>query len=120
MILAISIAILGLFGLSLFVIERRTKEIGVRKVSGANVSEVMILLNRDFVKWVAIAFITAIPIAYYAMNRWIEKFAYKTTLSWLLVDFCAFRNTGVGNCTINGKLAKLESSNEEPGGSTKV
>jgi len=82
MILAISIAILGLFGLSLFVMERRTKEIGIRKVSGAKVTEVMAMLNRDFIKWVAIAFVIAIPIAYYAMNKWLESFAYKTELSW--------------------------------------
>ena len=82
MILAISIAILGLFGLSLFVMERRTKEIGVRKVSGANVAEVMVMLNRDFVKWVVIAFVIATPVAWFAMNKWLESFAYKTEMSW--------------------------------------
>lgn len=82
MIVAISIAILGMIGLSVFLIERRTKEIGIRKINGATVSEVMILLNRDLVKWVAIAFILAVPIAWYAMYKWLEGFAYKTDLGW--------------------------------------
>jgi putative ABC transport system permease protein len=82
MMLAILIAVLGLIGLSLFVMERRTKEIGIRKVNGAKIFEVMTMLNKDFVKWVAIAFLIATPIAYYAMNKWLENFAYKTNLSW--------------------------------------
>ncbi len=82
MVLAITIAILGLIGLSLFVMERRTKEIGVRKVNGARISEVLIMLNKDYVRWVIIAFIMAVPIGYFAMNRWLGSFAYKTNLSW--------------------------------------
>jgi putative ABC transport system permease protein len=82
MILAISIAILGLVGMSVFLTERRTKEIGIRKVNGATAMEVMFMLNRDFLKWVVIAFIIACPVAWYAMHKWMENFAYKTTLSW--------------------------------------
>jgi putative ABC transport system permease protein len=82
MILAICIAILGLVGLSVFLTERRTKEIGVRKVNGARVVEVMTMLNKDFLKWVIIAFVIACPIAWYAMHKWLQSFAYKTTLSW--------------------------------------
>jgi putative ABC transport system permease protein len=82
MILAISIAILGLVGMSVFLTERRTKEIGIRKVNGAKVIEVMFMLNKDFLKWVVIAFIIACPIAWYAMHMWLQSFAYKTTLSW--------------------------------------
>lgn len=81
-VLAIFIACLGLIGLSSFVIERRIKEIGVRKVNGAKIQEVMALLNKDFIKWVVVAFITAYPIAWYAMHKWLENFAYKTELSW--------------------------------------
>ncbi|PID95105.1 MAG: hypothetical protein CSA95_01085, partial [Bacteroidetes bacterium] len=76
------IACLGLFGLSVFVAERRTKEIGIRKVNGATVREVLTLLNKGFVKWVVISFVVAAPVAYYAMGKWLENFAYKTTLSW--------------------------------------
>ncbi len=82
MILAISIAILGLVGMSVFLTERRTKEIGIRKVNGAKAIEVMFMLNKDFLKWVVIAFIIACPIAWYAMNKWVQNFAYKTSLSW--------------------------------------
>ena len=82
MFLAISIAILGLVGLSVFLIEGRKKEIGIRKVNGAKIIEVMAMLNKDFIKWVAIAFIIACPIAYYTMHKWLENFAYKTELSW--------------------------------------
>jgi putative ABC transport system permease protein len=82
MILAISIAILGLVGLSVFLTERRTKEIGIRKVNGAGIFEILAMLNKDFIKWVIIAFIIACPIAWYAMQKWLQNFAYKTTLSW--------------------------------------
>ena len=58
------------------------------------------MLNKDFVKWVAIAFVIATPIAYFAMNKWLENFAYKTELS--LVDFCFSWNTCPRNCTTNG------------------
>ena len=82
MILAISIAILGLVGMSVFLTERRTKEIGIRKVNGAKAIEVMFMLNKDFLKWVVIAFLLACPIAWYAMHKWLQNFAYKTMLSW--------------------------------------
>jgi putative ABC transport system permease protein len=80
--LALFIASIGLFGLSLHSSERRTKEIGIRKVNGARTFDVMAMLNQDFVRWVTISFIIACPIAYYAMNKWLQNFAYKTELSW--------------------------------------
>jgi len=80
--LAILIACLGLLSLAAFIAEQRTKEIGIRKVNGATIGEILLALNNKFIKWVAIAFIIATPIAYYIMNNWLENFAYKTTLSW--------------------------------------
>lgn len=80
--LAIIIACLGLLALAAFVAEQRTKEIGIRKVVGARIGEILLSLNRNFIKWVAIAFVIATPITYYTMNNWLENFAYKTTLSW--------------------------------------
>jgi putative ABC transport system permease protein len=80
--LAITISCLGILGLSIFSSERRAKEIGIRKVHGASVKELMILLNRDFVKWVATAFVIAAPIGWYAMNKWLQDFAYRTEISW--------------------------------------
>jgi len=80
--LAILIACMGLLGLTSFVTIRRAKEIGIRKINGAKVIELITMLNKDFIKWVALAFIIASPIAYYVMNKWLENFAYKTELSW--------------------------------------
>jgi putative ABC transport system permease protein len=82
MILAISIAVLGLVGLSVFLTERRTKEIGIRKVNGAITFEILAMLNMDFIKWVGLAFVIACPIAWYTMNKWLQNFAYKTEQSW--------------------------------------
>jgi len=81
-ILAILIACLGLFALVSHTVNKKVKEIGVRKVNGAKVAEILVMLNRDFIRWVIIAFVIATPISYYAMNKWLENFAYKTNLSW--------------------------------------
>ncbi|MCK4923278.1 MAG: ABC transporter permease [Bacteroidales bacterium] len=80
--LAIFLASMGLLGMVSFILIGKTKEIGVRKVNGASVSEIMRMLYSDFVKWVAISFVIATPIAYFGMNKWLESFAFKTTLSW--------------------------------------
>jgi putative ABC transport system permease protein len=76
-ILAIFIACLGLFGLTTFAAEQRTKEIGIRKVLGASVSRIFVLLSREFVRWVLLANLIAWPIAYFVMNKWLENFAYR-------------------------------------------
>ncbi len=81
-ILAIFIACLGLSGLSSYSISRRTKEIGIRRINGAGIGQVLFLLNRDFVKWVLIAIIIAAPVALFAMGRWLENYSYKISLSW--------------------------------------
>ncbi len=81
-ILAIIIACLGLSGLSAFAITRRTKEIGIRKTNGARILQVLILLNKDLVKWVGFAFIIAVPVALFVMNKWLENYAYRIELSW--------------------------------------
>jgi putative ABC transport system permease protein len=81
-LIAIFISCIGLFGIAAFVIKQRTKEIGIRKVNGAKIWQVMLMLNLDFVKWVAIAFVIATPIAYFAMDKWLQNFAYRTQLSW--------------------------------------
>lgn len=90
-VLAIFISCLGLFGLSLFIAEQRTKEIGIRKVLGASVLNLWGLLSKDFVVLVIIAFGIASPIAWYALNSWIQNFTYRTDLSWWI-----FAASGVG------------------------
>ncbi len=79
---AIVIACLGLFGLSAFAISQRVKEIGVRKVLGADVSGIVALLSRDFLKLVAIAAVLAFPIAWWAMHSWLRDFAYRVNIAW--------------------------------------
>jgi putative ABC transport system permease protein len=80
--LSVFLAILGVLGLASNATRKRIKEIGIRKVNGARISDILALLNKDFIKWVAVAFVIASPIAWYAMNRWLENFAYKINLSW--------------------------------------
>jgi putative ABC transport system permease protein len=81
-ILAIIIACLGLSGLSAYSISRRTKEIGIRKTNGSGITQVLVLLNKDFVKWVVIAIVIATPVAWFVMHNWLQNFAYKIYLSW--------------------------------------
>ena len=81
-LLAIFISCLGLFGLASFIAEQRTREIGVRKVLGASVLNVWGLLSKDFILLILISFFIAIPVSYYLMHRWLENYAYRTTISW--------------------------------------
>ncbi|HEY0740765.1 MAG TPA: ABC transporter permease [Chryseosolibacter sp.] len=91
--LAILICCLGLYGLSVYVAERRVKEIGIRKVLGATVPNIVSMLSKDFIKLVIVAFIIAVPLGYYAMSTWLENFAYKIELGvtvFLLSGIVAF------------------------------
>jgi ABC-type transport system, involved in lipoprotein release, permease component len=81
-LLTIIISCLGLIGLSLFMTELRTKEIGIRKTNGAKSLEIFSLLSREYMLWVFISILIASPVAWYAMHHWLENFAYKTSLSW--------------------------------------
>ena len=75
-------ACLGLLGLTAFVIEQRTKEIGIRKVFGASVLNIIVLLTGRFIRLVTLAFVVAAPIAYVAATRWLEDFAFRVEISW--------------------------------------
>jgi len=100
-VLAIIISCMGLWGIMVFVVKQRVKEIGVRKVNGAKVSEILTLLNKDFVFWVVIAFVLATPVAYYAMNNWLQNFAYKTTLSWWIFALAGLLALGIALLTVS-------------------
>jgi putative ABC transport system permease protein len=80
--LAICLSSLGLISQVMELNALKTKEIGIRKVNGARTFQILLMLNINFIKWVAIAFVIAVPISYYVMNKWLENFAYKTTLTW--------------------------------------
>jgi putative ABC transport system permease protein len=81
-ILSIVINVLGLVGLLSFMVEQKTKEIGIRKVLGASVKDISVILSRDFVRLIVIAFLIAAPAAWFLMNRWLQGFAYRTQISW--------------------------------------
>ena len=82
MIITIFISCMGLFGLAMFIAQRRTKEIGIRKVLGASVVNITAMLSRDFVRLVTIAILISSPIAWWLMHRWLQEFAYRTSISW--------------------------------------
>lgn len=104
--IAILIACFGLFGLISYTTMQKTKEIGIRKVNGATVFEIMIMLNKDFVKWVAIAFVIASPIAYYSMSKWLQNFAYKTELSWWVFALSGFMALLIALITVSWQTFK--------------
>lgn len=81
-ILVILVACLGLFGLVTYTAEQRTKEIGIRKVLGASITQVTGMLSKDFLKLVLIASLIAFPVAWWAMNTWLQSFAYRINISW--------------------------------------
>jgi len=110
-LIAIIIACMGLFSLTVLSMSKRTKEIGIRKVNGARVSEILAMLNKDFVKWVAIAFVIACPIAYYAMNKWLENFAYKTTLNWWIFALAGALALGIALLTVSFQSYKAAMRN---------
>lgn len=110
-ILAMLLASFGMFGLASYSLKRRIKEIGIRKVNGAKISEVMTMLNKDFVKWVAIAFIIATPFAYFIMNKWLENFAYKTTLSWWIFALAGMLALGIALLTVSWQSWKAATRN---------
>ena len=80
--LAIIIICLGLFSITSVLVSRRTREIGIRKVNGASISAIMVMLNYRFLKWFAVAFLISCPVAWLVMNRWLQSFVYKTELRW--------------------------------------
>ncbi|WP_229311120.1 ABC transporter permease [Larkinella soli] len=104
--LAIFISCLGLFGLSAFTAEQRTKEIGVRKVLGASVFGIVSLLSKDFLRLVLIAILIACPLAWYAMSRWLQDFAYKTDLEWWLFAGAGAIAVGIAVLTISFQSIK--------------
>jgi ABC-type antimicrobial peptide transport system permease subunit len=86
-VLTIFISCIGLFGLATLAAERRTKEIGIRKVLGASIAGIVALLSTDFVKLVALSFVLSFPAAYYAMQKWLENYPYKVEMNaWIFLS----------------------------------
>jgi putative ABC transport system permease protein len=101
---AILIACLGLFGLAAYAAEQRTKEIGIRKVLGAGVSTIVTMLSRDFIKLVLISILIASPLAWLAMNKWLQGFAYRQDMQWWV-----FALAGLGAVVIAFATISLQS-----------
>jgi ABC-type antimicrobial peptide transport system permease subunit len=109
--LAVFISCLGLLGLAMFTAEQRTKEIGVRKVLGASVPNIITLLSSYFIKLVLVAILIASPIAWYAMNRWLQGFAYKIDISWWIFAFAGLLTIGVALLTVGYQSIKAAVAN---------
>lgn len=108
---AIFIACLGLLGLSLFATAQRTKEIGVRKVLGASISNIVLLLSKDFIRLVLIAFIIASPLAWYVMHNWLQDFAYRINIEWWVFAIAGLLAVFIALATISFQAIKAASAN---------
>jgi putative ABC transport system permease protein len=110
-IISLFICSIGLLGMALLTTQRRTKEIGIRKISGAGISEIMIMLNWDLIKWIIIAFVLALAPAFFFMNKWLESFAYKTVLHWWIFAFAGLTALSIAVVTISVQSWKASSRN---------
>jgi len=102
-VLAILIACLGLFGLSSYMVEQRTKEVGIRKVFGASEGVIIRLISRNFLILVTIAIAIAVPLAYYFMSNWLENYVYRTKVGWPLLIMASLMSIVITFVTISFK-----------------
>lgn len=109
--LAILISCLGLFGLTSFVAEQRTKEIGVRKVLGASISQLWLLLSKDFITLVFISILVASPLAYYVMGQWLQKFTYRTSVGWEVFAVACIGALVITLITVSFQAVKAATAN---------
>jgi putative ABC transport system permease protein len=104
-VLSVLIACFGLYGLSLFMTQRRTREIGIRKVHGADSWQIITMLNLGFLRWVGIAIIFAIPVTFWSTMRWLEHFAYRTTPAWWIFVLTGIIITGIAMTVVTWQTA---------------
>jgi putative ABC transport system permease protein len=110
-IFAIFIACLGLFGLVTYAAEQRIKEIGVRKVLGASVGEIVAMISKDFIKLVLIAFVIAFPVAWWMMNKWLQSFAYRINISWWVFALAGSLTIAIALITVSFQAIKAAMAN---------
>ena len=110
-LLTILVACLGLFGLVTFTAERRFKEIGIRKVLGSSVTQIMAMLSADFLKLVGVSFLVAFPLGYYLMEKWLQGFAYRIEIQWWLFVLAAFITISIAFTTIGWKSFRAATMN---------
>jgi putative ABC transport system permease protein len=109
--LTIFVACLGLFGLATFTAEQRTKEIGIRKVLGANTAGIVALLSKDFLRLVALAFGIAAPLAWWMMNKWLQDFAYRVTIGWWIFAIAALLAILITMVTVSFRAIRAANAN---------
>ena len=110
-ILTIFISCIGLFGLSVLSSERRTKEVGIRKVLGASINSIITILSKDFLKLVSISLLVAIPIAWIVANKWLQNYPYRITLSWMMFGATALLVTFIALATVSFQAIKTAIAN---------
>ncbi len=108
---SIFISCLGLLGLSSFIIKRSTKDIGIRKVNGANAFSILSLYIMSFSKWIAISMIVSFPVAYYTMNKWLQNFAYRTGISWWVFALAGILALAIALITVSWHSYRAASRN---------
>ena len=102
---------LGLLGLAVFITEQKTKEIGIKKVLGASISQIIVLLSKDFIKWIVIANAIAWPAAYFAMNKWLQSFAYRIHIAPLIFIISALITLFIASLTVSFRVVKIACAN---------
>jgi putative ABC transport system permease protein len=109
--LTVFVGCLGLFGLTVFSVEQRVKEIGIRKVLGAGVLSITQLLSKDFLKLLLISLMVAVPIAHYASQQWLQNYAYRIQLDWWVFAIVGIMVLLIALCTISGQAIKAALAN---------
>ncbi len=117
-LLSLLIAISGIYGLSLYLTRRRTREIGLRKIHGASTGQIIAMLNLGFLKWIGIAFIMACPLTVWALNKWLDNFAYQATLPWWILALSGLLVTGIAMLAVTWQTTTAARMN--PGGNHQV
>ena len=110
-VISLFICSMGLLGMSLLTTRKKTKEIGLRKINGASRNELMAMMNRDMLKWIVLANIIAIPAAFFAMNKWLGNFAYKTDLSWWIFILAFIASFAIALLTVSFQTWKTANTN---------
>lgn len=110
-VLGIIISMLGLFGMASFSTNRRIKEIGIRKINGANIWDLLVLLNTDYLKWVLLSLFIGIPIGYYLVLKWLENFSYRTSISLWIIIICGLSTIVIALLSVNWLCWKVARKN---------
>ena len=105
------LACFGLFGLSSYAMQQRTKEIGIRKVLGANMATITTLLAGDFITLVLIAFVIAAPVAWFALNEWLQDYTYRINISWVIFLLAGLLTIAIALITVSFQAIKAALAN---------